>query len=257
MTHTPLNKKKLEKIHIKRENPGVTSEYIMILLIRTVGNFMILSSLFMIGKTFYQPVKEEVRYLINNQIEKEYVVATESEVTNQKIIKDFSAAKQQGGLAKVFNLKQVELLNPVNPEFSIVVPKIGANAPILANVDAANEAEYLEALKKGVAHTKGTAFPGEGGHMFFFAHSTDYIWNVGSYNAVFYLLYKLEPGDEINLFYKGERFVYIVRQKEIVNPDQVEYITRKTDKEFITLQTCWPPGTTLQRQLVFAERVVE
>lgn len=253
--HTPLDHHKLHKKHEKQRQKETAFEYTKILVIRTIGNFMILSSLFMIAKTFYQPLKEEAKYFLENQVDKQYVVATAE--TAPKIERDFSAQGTKGGLAKVLNIKQVEVLTPVNPEFSIVVPKIGANAPILANVDAANEAEYLEALKHGVAHTKGTAFPGEGGHIFFFAHSTDYIWNVGTYNAVFYLLYKLEIGDEVNIFYKGQRYTYRVREKKIVNPDEVEYITRKTDKEFITMQTCWPPGTTLQRQLVFAERVVE
>lgn len=258
MSFTQLDHKKLKRSQKKAEFiSSVKSEYTKVLLIRTLGNFMILSSLFMIAKTFYQPAKEEIKYLINKNVQKQYIVASEQEIKDNKIDRDFSSQTQKGGLAQLLNVKQVEVLVPADPQFSVVIPKIGANAPILPNIDAANEAEYLEALKHGVAHTKGTAFPGEGGHMFFFAHSTDYIWNVGTYNAVFYLLYKLELGDEINIFYQGKRFTYVVRQKEIVNPDQVEYITRKTDKEFITLQTCWPPGTTLQRQLVFAERVVE
>jgi sortase A len=68
---------------------------------------------------------------------------------------------------------------------------------------------------------------------------------------------KLEKGDEVNIFYKGQRFVYKVIDKKIVDPEQVEYLTRKTNKEFLTLQTCWPPGTTLKRLLVFAVRKVE
>jgi sortase A len=146
---------------------------------------------------------------------------------------------------------------PKDPQFSIVVPKIGANAKIIANVDAAEEEVYLNALNKGVAHTLGTAFPGEGGHVFLFAHSTDYFWNVGSYNAIFYLLNKLEIKDEINIYYKGQRYVYQVIGKQVVDPSKVEYLTRKTNKEFLTLQTCWPPGTTLKRLLVFATRVSE
>jgi len=61
----------------------------------------------------------------------------------------------------------------------------------------------------------------------------------------------------VNIFYKGQRFVYKVIDKKIVDPEQVEYLTRKTNKEFLTLQTCWPPGTTLKRLLVFAVRKVE
>ena len=226
-----------------------TSEYIRVLTLRTVGNFLILTSLFLIGKTFYQPVKEEVRYFIESTLQKKYVVAGSKESE--------PVEPQKGGLAKLLNIQNVEILAPKDTDFSIVVPKMGANANIIANVDAADEDAYLEALKHGVAHAAGTAFPGEGGHIFLFAHSTDYLWNVGTYNAIFYLLYKLEKDDEVNLFYKGQRYVYKVVEKRVVDPSEVEYITRKTNKEFLTLQTCWPPGTTLKRQLIFATRVAE
>lgn len=230
-------------------------EYITILFLRTVGNFLIFTSLFFIGKTFYQPIKEEVRYFIDKKIEKQYVIANKE--TETTIKRDFTDKDSKPGLANLLNLKTVEVLVPKDSNFSIVIPKIGANSPILPNIDAGNEPEYLDALQKGVAHAKGTAFPGEGGHIFMFAHSTDYIWNVGTYNAVFYLLYKLEPGDQINIFFKGQRYVYKVTEKKEVDPSEVEYLTRKTDKEFLTLQTCWPPGTTFKRLLVFAERVIE
>jgi sortase A len=154
-------------------------------------------------------------------------------------------------------VKPVEILAPEDPNFDIIIPKIGANSRIISNVDVSDEQVYLDALQNGVAQAVGTDFPGEGGHIFLFAHSTDYIWNVGTYNAVFYLLYKLEPGDEVDLFYEGHRYVYKVIGKKVVEPTEVEYLTRETNKEFLTLQTCWPPGTTLQRLLVFATRVVE
>lgn len=212
---------------------------------RTMGNFLVLSSLFMIGKTFYYPVKEEIRYFVNKITGKKYQLVTKPEKKIEKKL-------QKGVLARSLKFNQVEFLVPVDPNFSIIIPKIGANARILANIDASEENIYLPALQKGVAHALGTAFPGEGGHIFLFAHSTDYFWNVGYYNAVFYLLSKLEKGDEVDLFYQGERYVYRVVGKEIVDPSKVEFLTRKTNREFLTLQTCWPPGTTLKRLLVFA-----
>ncbi len=230
-------------------------EYIMILLLRTLGNFLIFASLFIIAKTFYSPVAEEVKYFVDQQTQKEYIVAAPQEAA--VIEKEYSGKAKKGALAQALNVKPVEVLVPKDPEFSVVIPKIGANANVIANVDAGNETEYLDALQHGVAHAEGTAFPGESGHIFLFAHSTDYIWNVGTYNAVFYLLYKLEVGDEVNIFYKGERFVYKVTGKEIIDPSQVEYLTRKTDSEFLTLQTCWPPGTTLKRMMIFAEPIVK
>lgn len=215
-----------------------------VFILRTVGNILIFSSLFMLGKTFYKPAFEEIRYFIDERMQKKYIVADVKNI-------------EKGALSKLLASKSVQILTPEDPSFSIVIPKIGANARILSNIDASNEKSYLKSLQKGVAHTLGTAFPGEGGHVFLFAHSTDYFWNVGSYNAIFYLLYKLDPRDEIDVFYKGQRYVYKVTAKKIVDASQVEYITRKTNKEFLTLQTCWPPGTTLKRLLVFATRVTE
>lgn len=232
-----------------------TKDFIVTLVLRTIGNFMILSSLFFIGKTFYQPVKEEVRYLYDQRTNKTYVVAAPGE--EQKITRDFSINTQKGSLSKAAKDAKLEVLVPLDTNFGIVIPKIAANSKIIPSVSVTDKDAYLEALQTGVAHADGTAFPGEGGHIFMFAHSTDYIWNVGTYNAVFYLLYKLEVGDEINIFYKGQRYVYKVTGKEVVDPTEVEYLTRKTDREFLTLQTCWPPGTTLKRQLIFAERVSE
>jgi len=225
-----------------------TKEYFKVLILRTIGNFLVITSLLLIAKTFYLPVREEIRYFIDMKIQKKYFVGS---------VKEQKSEQPKGLLARALNLKDVEILVPKDPQFSIVVPKIGANAKIIPNVDAANEKIYLDALNRGVAHTLGTSFPGEGGHVFLFAHSTDYFWNIGSYNAIFYLLNKLENHDQINIFYKGQRYVYRVIGKQVVDPSRVEYLTRKTNKEFLTLQTCWPPGTTLKRLLVFANRVKE
>lgn len=250
MSYTKLKKSHIIHHHFHRIT---SSEYFRILVLRTVGNFLLFFSLFMIVKTFWQPVREELIYFVNVKIEKKYIL-----VESQKSkVESQNEEKPKGLLAKAFNIKQVEVLTPVDPNFSIVVPKIGANAKVQANIDASDENIYLDALNRGVAHTLGTAFPGEGGHIFLFAHSTDYFWNVSTYNAVFYLLYKLEKNDEVNLFYKGQRYVYKVIGQEIVDPSQVQYLTRKTNREFLTLQTCWPPGTTLKRLLIFAVRVTE
>ncbi len=215
------------------------------ILFKTIGNFLLLFSFLMLIKIFHKPIYYEVRYFLDKKRGISYEVFLEDESSTTKAIR--------GGLSKSLRKRKVRVLIPKDENFSIVIPKIAANSNVIPNVNAADEREYLKALKKGVAHANGTAFPGEGGHIFLFAHSTDYIWNVGTYNAVFYLLYKLEAGDEVYLVYKGRKYVYKVIGKKIVNPEEVEYLTRKTNKEFLTLQTCWPPGTTWKRLLVFAE----
>lgn len=236
-----MTKKHIHNVRHMLSDP----DYLKVLILRTIGNFLVLSSLFMIGKTFYQPVAEEVRFWIDSYSGKKYVVATdESQI-------------EKGKLAELLRNKQLELIQPKDADFGIVIPKIAANARVVPDVNPADNKQYLAALKEGVAHAKGTAFPGEGGHVYLFAHSTDYFWNVSNYNAVFYLLYKLSVDDEVDVFYKGKRYLYKVVDSKIVDPTQTQYLTRRTTSEFLTLQTCWPPGTTLKRLLIFAKRVSE
>src|SRR5690606_7249057 len=112
--------------------------------------FLIFSSLFVIAKTFYQPVAEEVKYFVDQQTQKEYVVAAPQEAAT--VEEEHSQIAPKGALAQALNIKPVEVLVPQDPDFSIVIPKIAANANVIQNVDPANEPEYLDALQHGVAH---------------------------------------------------------------------------------------------------------
>jgi LPXTG-site transpeptidase (sortase) family protein len=141
---------------------------------------------------------------------------------------------------------------PKSTDFGIVIPKIDANASIFANIDPFNENEFLPILKKGVAHAKGTSFPGHGGNIFLFAHSASGILEIQQYNAVFYLVNKLEKDDQIIIYYKETPYYYYVFEKKIVSPGATSYL-EKTEKEELTLQTCYPPGTTLKRLIIRAK----
>jgi len=232
-----------------------------VLLFRFFGNFLIFLSIFFVIKTFAGPATSEIRYFVDNTIlKKSYKLVPTSDAvkngdknTNGADDREPNPSKDSQ-LAAFFGVKTEAIIHPVDPTYSIVIPKIAANARVIKNVSPVDEDQYLESLKYGVAHASGTSSPGEGGNVFLFAHSTDYIWNVSTYNAVFYLLYKLEIDDEINVFYEGKRYLYLVSDKKTVSPDEVEHLVNTTPNEQLTLQTCWPPGTTLQRLLVFAKR---
>ncbi|OGE34008.1 hypothetical protein A3C32_01070 [Candidatus Daviesbacteria bacterium RIFCSPHIGHO2_02_FULL_41_14] len=145
------------------------------------------------------------------------------------------------------------IIVPVNTDFGIVIEKINANAKVIADVDSASEKSYSQALTQGVAHAKGTVFPGEKGNIYLFSHSTDAPWNIIRYNAIFYLLNKLEKGDQISLFYKGRRYDYQVFDKVIANPLDTHFLTATYEESVLTLQTCDPPGTLLNRLVVRAK----
>ena len=91
---------------------------------------------------------------------------------------------------------------PVDPEFSLIIPKINANTKVIKNVDPFDSTIYQSALTKGVAHAKNTATPDQIGNTFIFAHSAGNWYQANQFNAVFYLLNKLENGDSFFLVYK-------------------------------------------------------
>lgn len=144
-------------------------------------------------------------------------------------------------------------IKPIDKEFGIVIPKIGANAKIVANVDPYNANIYQVALTKGVAQARGTAMPNEIGNMFLFSHSSANLLEAARYNSVFYLLSKLKKDDEIFIFYRGTKYVYKVSDTKLVDAKDVSYLSPKSEVKTLTLMTCWPAGTTYKRLLVIAQ----
>jgi len=136
--------------------------------------------------------------------------------------------------------------------FRVNIPAINATSEIIKNVDPFDENQYGVALKQGVAHSNTSAFPGQGRTVYLFAHSTNSPLNFTQFNAVFYQLRQLNPGNKIYIDYEGERFTYVVIEKKIVDSNDTHYLY-PTDGEKLILQTCDPPGTTFKRLLIFAE----
>ena len=189
-------------------------------------------SVFLLFLHFFPVLKEEAKYqLLPSQEGKK--VMTETERQDRK-------------------LDSSQVLIPVSEEFGIVIPKIGANAVVIPDVDWRNPSEYQQALTLGVAQAKGTASPGDFGNVFFFAHSGIDAFQANRYNALFYLIDKLQQGDEIVVFYQKKRIAYHVIEKKRVKPEQVEYLSGNRNSRTLTLMTCYPAGTTLERLLVIA-----
>ncbi len=213
-------------------------DIIRFIILRSIGNFLVLFGIFGVCMTFGPAMYEEVRYQIDQVRGVQYVVP----------------ASQLGGLSQISSNQRV--LTAPDPFFSVIIPKIGASERVIPNVDASNPSEYVPALQKGIAHAKGSVFPGIVGTTFLFAHSTDSIWDVGRYNAVFYLLKDLTVGDDIIVFFQNHRYNYKVTNTEIVDPSQVNLLTKaQQTQEQLVLQTCWPPGTTWKRIIVVAKPV--
>ena len=180
-----------------------------------------------------------------------------SEVEDQQAITwEFDEATPVGGGFGELTAEEV-LVAPLSPEFGLVIPKVFVNVAVTEGVNPADKEEYQSGLRTagGVAHAAGSVLPGEKGTVYIFGHSTDAGLNVERMNAVFYLLRKLEVGDEVIAYYKGAPFRYKVKEKKTVDPDDISDITDVGDESRLVLQTCWPPGTTWKRLLIVAELV--
>lgn len=143
--------------------------------------------------------------------------------------------------------------------FGIHINKINAHSVVVPNVDANDPKIYMEALKNGVAHALGSGLPGVDSlinrTIYLFAHSTSAPSLVAQYNAQFYLLHKLETGDEMEIVFWNKSYKYRVTDKKTVAADDTSFLTPQTEKEILILATCTPPGTTWKRLIVIAERI--
>lgn len=199
-------------------------------MLRVFSFILILTGLFLILLVFGPVLKEEVNYTVNNVIKKTQSLSGSGE-----------------GVFK-------NPILPPNMDYSLVIPKLNTAAPIISGVNPADPEEYLKSLRKGVAHANGTPHPDQIGNFFLFAHSTDAFWNVGKYNAVFFLIGHLKNDDEIDIYYKGRLYKYYVYDKKIVDASDIKYLgTLREGEKTLTLQTCYPPGTTIKRLVVLAK----
>lgn len=233
------------------------SEAIKFVVLRSIGNFLVLFSLYGVAATFGPALYYEVQFQLIKARGVNFKVAKAEEVKKQgfaDVRKLSEVNKGEPGFGDILAGSREQILIPADTNFSITIPKIGASAKVFPNVDPANENEFLPFLQRGIAHAKGTVFPGFAGNVYLFAHSTDNWWNVGRYNAVFYLLKNLTPGDDVIVFFENRRHNYIVSKVQVMDALDTSLIARpQTGEEQLVLQTCWPPGTTWKRLVVIAK----
>lgn len=208
---------------------------------RIVPNFFIVVGVGLVFLAVVPYLRDEVWYFIKQSKNQDFVLRG----TGQK----------DSVFARYLSAKPISV-EPVDKTFSIVIEKLGVNAPIVADVAVSDETAYREALKSGVAHASSSDYPSrESGNVYLFAHSSLNFWQLGKYAQVFNLLRKLEVGDKVHIFYEQDDFVYRVVNKEIYKGFNTYALTRPVIEPLLTLQTCDPPGTTLNRLVVTAKLI--
>ncbi len=145
----------------------------------------------------------------------------------------------------------------VSPEPRLIIPKINVDVPVIYDV-ATDEASQLSAMEKGVAHFPvpgANSKPGQIGNTVLSGHSSNDLFDPGAYKFIFSQLEKMQVGDTIYANYEGVRYTYVITKTEVVRPSEVNKLIYPTNKPVLTLITCTPLGTALNRLLVTAEQV--
>lgn len=190
-----------------------------------------------LGPNANQPQKVEVPQNIN----------TDSELF-LSTIKD-ALDKAQDKPVKKTSLDITDLENN-----TLIVPKLDVKVPIIWE-SPPDEETMLKNLQGGVVHYAGTGLPDQSdGNVFISGHSSYYWWDKGKYKTVFANLDQLVEGDEMALAYKDKIYFYKVYEKIVVKPEQVDVMSSQ-GKPILTLMTCVPVGTNLNRLIVRADRI--
>jgi len=145
----------------------------------------------------------------------------------------------------------------VSSDPRLIIPKINVDVPVAYDVGTDNDSQ-MAAMVNGLAHfpiAGASSHPGEVGNTVLAGHSSNDLFESGDYKFIFAQLDKLAPGDTIYANYHGKRYTYVVTKMEVVKPTEVGKLIYPTNKPVLTLITCTPLGTALNRLLVTAEQV--
>ncbi len=172
---------------------------------------------------------------------------------------DLAIAQVKQFISPGDNLKSPVIIDPskdvkVSRESRIIIPKINVDVPVVYDIKSYSEEAIQDGLERGVVHYGDTALPGEPGNNVIVGHSSNNFFNSGKYKFAFVLLDKLEKGDTFNINYKGQRYVYRVIIKKVVDPNDFS-VVQPTRIPTTTLITCTPPGTSWRRLVIQAEQI--
>ena len=145
----------------------------------------------------------------------------------------------------------------VSPEPKLIIPKINVDVPVDYTATPDNDSQ-MKAMENGVAYfgiPGANSKPGQVGNTVISGHSSNDIIDAGNYKFIFAQLERINKNDTVYLNYEGVRYTYTVTKKEVVKPTDVHKLIYETDKPILTLITCTPLGTSLNRLLVTAEQV--
>lgn len=123
---------------------------------------------------------------------------------------------------------------------TIEIEKINASLPVYFG-------DTLEVLKKGVGHSSGSYFPGEGGSIVYMGHNS---------KNTFRRFSELQIGNEIKVTTTYGEYTYKIYDMKLIKETDLDKLPIQDEKEILMVYTCYPfnnIGYTTQRYVVYAE----
>lgn len=123
---------------------------------------------------------------------------------------------------------------------TIEIPRIDAELPVYFG-------DTLEILKKGVGHSSGSYFPGEGGSILYMGHNS---------KKVFRRFSKLQIGDKIKVTTTYGEYNYTIYDMQLINETDTDKVPIQRNEEILMIYTCYPfnnIGYATQRYVVYAK----
>ena len=133
-----------------------------------------------------------------------------------------------------------------DPEFAygkkyakIEIPSIDVNLPVYFG-------DAMELLQKGVGHSTGSYFPGEGGSIVYMGHNSPNIFRRFS---------ELQKGDKITVTTDYGKFTYKIYDMKLIKETEIDKVPIQKEKEILMVYTCYPfnnIGYATKRYVVYA-----
>lgn len=199
---------------------------------------------------------EETQKSLINSVEATNITITESgsEEKNKKLAENVNDSFKNFIDTKSENPSLGISITPY--ENRIIIPKIWKNIPLIdiKNRTVSGQSElndiFMKELENWVIRYPWSAKPGEEWNSFIFGHSSNFPWIKWEFNDVFALLDKVSYDDDVIVYYNQKKYTYKIKKKNIVSPGNVSILKPKHKNKELSIMTCRPIWTTLNRLVV-------
>ena len=179
-----------------------------------------------------------IKLFLGREIEKVFTLVNKVSITTNA-----KAEPEQTTISTDEETEQTIIKN--YPEYgtqyaTIEIDKIDVNLPVYFG-------DTLEILKKGVGHSSGSYFPGEGGSIIYMGHNS---------KNMFRRFSELQIGNEIKVTTSYGEYTYKIYDMQLIKETETDKLPIQRDKEILMIYTCYPfnnVGYATQRYVVYAE----